>query len=155
MRLRSFVVEGDGHLIPGALWTPPPAQPHLHPGPVKPAGVPLVLIGHGASGHKQQDYVASLGHRLAAESGLAAAAIDGPVHGSRRTDGGRDGQRVFLDFATRWSSDETMTDKMVDDWRRTLDALLGLDGIGGPVGYWGLSMGTILGLPFVASDLYR
>jgi hypothetical protein len=145
VRHRGFVVEGEGHPVPGALWTPPSGRSD---GP----GLPLVLIGHGASGSKYQDYVRSLGRSLAADFDIAAAAIDGPVHGSRREDGGRDGRRAFLDFAAAWSSDTAMTDRMVDDWRRTLDALLGLEGIGGPVGYWGLSMGTILGLPFVAAE---
>jgi fermentation-respiration switch protein FrsA (DUF1100 family) len=142
VRHRGFVVEGDGHPVPGALWTPP-----------EPGGdLPLVLIGHGASGSKYQDYVRNLGRSLASDHGVAAAAIDGPLHGSRREDGGRDGQRAFLDFAAAWSSDPALTNRMVDDWRRTLDALLATEGLGGHVGYWGLSMGTILGLPFVAAD---
>ncbi len=112
----------------------------------------LVLIGHGASGSKYQDYVRSLGRELASKHQLAAAAIDGPTHGDRRDDGGRDGQRAFLDFAMMWSSEPGMTEEMVADWQATLDALLALEGLGGPVGYWGLSMGTILGLPFVAAE---
>ena len=146
IRHREFVVDGASHPIPGALWTPV-TEPATADG-----GSPLVLIGHGASGDKYQDYVRSLGRRLARDFGVAAAAIDGPVHGGRREDGGLDGQRAFLDFATLWSSDDGMTDRMVDDWRRSLDALLELPGISGPVGYWGLSMGTILGLPYVAAE---
>ena len=42
----------------------------------------------------------------------------------------------------------------VDDWRRVLDKMQQLPEIGdkGPVGYWGVSMGTRFGLPTVASD---
>jgi dienelactone hydrolase len=143
VRHRGFVVGRDEEEIPGALWTP-----------IEPEGaaLPLVLIGHGASGSKHQDYVRSLARALVLRHRVAAAAIDGPVHGDRREDGGQDGQRQFLDFAAAWSSDSTLTDGMVADWRATLDALLALDELGGPVGYWGLSMGTILGLPFVAAD---
>lgn len=142
MRHRRFILERAGHDIPGVLWTP-----------LEPEGeLPLVLLGHGASGSKYQDYIASLGRGLAREHGLAAAAIDGPVHGDRRSAGDRDGQRSFLDFATAWSSDTAMTDEMVADWQATLDELVSLEGLGGPVGYWGLSMGTILGLPFVAAE---
>ncbi len=143
VRHRRFVLERSGHEIPGALWSPPE-------GVGEPLG--LVLIGHGASGSKYQDYVRSLGRALAAGHRLAAAAIDGPVHGDRRADGGRDGQLAFLDFATRWSSDSSLTDEMVSDWQVTLDCLSSVDGLGGPVGYWGLSMGTILGLPLVAPE---
>jgi fermentation-respiration switch protein FrsA (DUF1100 family) len=39
------------------------------------------------------------------------------------------------------------------DWRAAIDGLRGLDDVGdGPVGYWGLSMGTIHGLPLVAAE---
>jgi dienelactone hydrolase len=42
---------------------------------------------------------------------------------------------------------------MVADWRAALDALLAQGGPAlGPVGYWGLSMGTIFGLPLVAAE---
>ncbi len=143
VRHRGFLLDVGGRAVPGALWSPPePPEP----------GSPLVLIGHGASGSRYQGYVRRLGRSLAAEFSIAAAAIDGPVHGARREDGGRDGRRAFLDFAAMWSSDAQMTDRMVEDWRATLDALLDLPGVRGPVGYWGLSMGTILGLPFVAAD---
>lgn len=144
VRHRGFVVEGQNGDIPGALWTPLVAPPGEK--------LPLVLVGHGASGHKYQDYVRSLGRRLASDHGIAAAAIDGPVHGDRRHDGVRDGRRAFLDFAARWSSDPHLTDSMVDDWRRSLDALTSVGEIGGRIGYWGVSMGTILGLPFVAAE---
>lgn len=144
VRHRGFVLHGGGRMVPGALWTPPDAVPG--------AGLPLVLLGHGASGSRYQGYIRSLGRSLAADFSIAAAAIDGPVHGARREDGGRDGQRAFLDFAAAWSSDASLTERMVDDWRHTLDALLDVEGIAGPVGYWGLSMGTILGLPFVAAE---
>jgi pimeloyl-ACP methyl ester carboxylesterase len=154
VRRREFVVRGEGRHVPGALWTPAPGAPQLGGSAEENESTarPLVLIGHGASGSKYQDYVRSLAATLVREHGIAATAIDGPVHGSRREDGGSDGQRAFLDFAAAWSSDAGLTDRMVDDWRRTLDALSALGVGGGAVGYWGLSMGTILGLPFVAAE---
>lgn len=148
VRERRFDLHRDGRVIPGLLWTPddrPPDEPAA-----------LVLIGHGASGDKRQDYVLSMARRLVRNHGLAAVAIDGPVHGDRRPRdvsdrGGR--QVAFLDFAQSWSSDPTMTDEMVADFRATVDAVTGLDEIrAGGIGYWGLSMGTILGLPFVAAE---
>ncbi|MGH9297112.1 MAG: alpha/beta hydrolase [Acidimicrobiales bacterium] len=148
VRYRGFLIEGDSGPIPGALWSPAGEDP----GSDRSEPLALVLIGHGASGSKQQDYVRSLGRRLAAKHGIAAAAIDGPVHGDRREDGGRDGRLTFLDFAKAWSSDAGMTDAMVADWKHVLDELSSLPGLGGRVGYWGLSMGTILGLPFVAAE---
>ena len=41
---------------------------------------------------------------------------------------------------------------MTADWTTTLAALQAIDEVGpGPVGYWGLSMGTMFGTPFVAA----
>ncbi|HVC71965.1 MAG TPA: dienelactone hydrolase family protein [Acidimicrobiales bacterium] len=143
VRERLFDIERDGRRVPGLLWTPPEAE-----GPR-----PLVLIGHGASGSKREDYVVALGRRLARHLGYAAVAIDGPVHGGRRTKSGPGPDAPFFDFGQMWSSDPTMTDAMVADWRATIDALHGESDIGvGAVGYWGLSMGTILGLPTVAAE---
>jgi len=143
VRERRFDVTHDGRTIPGLLWTPPDAD-----GPR-----PLVLIGHGASGSKREDYVVALGRRLVRHLGYAAAAIDGPVHGDRRTGRGSGPDLPFFDFAQLWSSDDMMTDAMVGDWRATLDALQAEPDIGaGAVGFWGLSMGTILGLPLVAAE---
>jgi uncharacterized protein YqgC (DUF456 family) len=46
-----------------------------------------------------------------------------------------------------------MTDEMVADWVGALDGLRELDELGGGrVGWWGVSMGTIIGLPFVAAE---
>jgi dienelactone hydrolase len=144
VRERRFDLDRDGRRVPGVLWTP--------------AGVtgprPLVLLGHGASGNKRQDYVLSMARRLVRRRGFAAAAIDGPVHGDRRDPAAESNQRaVFLHFAQVWSSDEKMTDEVVADYVATLDMLQELVDVGaGRVGWWGLSMGTILGLPFVAAD---
>ncbi|HXY45430.1 MAG TPA: dienelactone hydrolase family protein [Acidimicrobiales bacterium] len=144
VRERRFDLDRDALRVPGMLWTPTePTAPR-----------PLVLLGHGASGHKGQDYVVSMARRLVLHRGLAAASIDGPVHGDRRRQGADHGSgAVFLHFAQAWSSDDRMTDEMVADLVGTVDALQSLEEIGtGPVGWWGLSMGTILGLPFVAAE---
>lgn len=142
-RRRAFVLERDGHEVHGSLWSPPRGAHGV---------VPLVLVGHGASGSRNQDYVRAVGRRLARDHGVAAASIDGPVHGKRRSDGVEEGQRAFLEFAAKWSSDESLTDFMVADWQASLDELLELDEVTGPAGYWGLSMGTIFGLPLVAAE---
>jgi dienelactone hydrolase len=149
VRERSFVIERAPRRMSGLLWTPPGAE-----GPR-----PLVLIGHGASGSKRDDYVVALARRLVRHHGAAAAAIDGPVHGDRSPAsltayGPAELRRLaLLRFSQLWAGDPTMTDEMVADLRRTLDELEALPDLGpGPVGWWGLSMGTILGLPFVAAE---
>jgi dienelactone hydrolase len=140
---RRFDVERAGRTIPGLLWTPegeaaPPA---------------LVLLGHGGASHKRQGYILALARRLVRHHGFAAAAIDGPVHGDRRADGAGMDLAIQGDFARVWRDDPTMTDEMVADWRATLDALQAPEVIGPTaVGWWGLSMGTLLGLPVVAAE---
>jgi dienelactone hydrolase len=43
-------------------------------------------------------------------------------------------------------------DAMTADWTATYTALRELDDVGdGPLGYWGLSMGTMFGIPFVGA----
>ncbi len=138
---RRFDVEREGRTVPGLLWTPSAGG----------RGSGLVLLGHGASGHKRADYVVRLG-RAFARRGMAAAAIDGPVHGDRRADRGADSRLTFLEFCQAWSSDPSMIDEMVADWRAALDALLDLGDVRGPVGWWGVSMGTIIGLPLLAAE---
>ncbi len=139
---RAFEVEVDGRGVPGILWVPDEG-----PGPR-----PLVLLGHGATRHKRVDYLLALGRRLASDYGFAVASIDGVGHGERRAPGHNDDIALFSAFLTEWSR-EGSTDDMVADWRATLDALRELDEVGdGPVGYWGLSMGTIYGVPLVAAE---
>jgi dienelactone hydrolase len=143
---RRFEVVGGGRRVPGLLWEPLDQ-------PVPDSGRPLVLLGHGGSGHKEEDYIAALARRLVRHHGFAATAIDGPVHGDRRPDEGADPRLVLLEFSQAWSSDDRLTDAMTEDWQASLDLLERTrEGGGGPVAYWGLSMGTILGLPLVAAD---
>jgi dienelactone hydrolase len=140
---RRFDVVRTNRRIPGVVWTPdgtdrPPA---------------LVLLGHGGQAHKRQGYIVALARRLVRHHGFAAAAIDGPVHGERRHDVGTDGKTVEAEFARLWRDDPSMTDEMVADWRAVLDALQSPPVLGpAPTGWWGLSMGTILGLPVVAAE---
>jgi dienelactone hydrolase len=114
---------------------------------------PLVLAGHGASDSKRHDSIEALAHHLVGRQGFAVLAIDGPVHGDRRADRLESTPEAFLAFVGLWSSDPEMPDRMVADWQGALEAARALPEVGtGPVGYWGLSMGTIIGLPLVASD---
>lgn len=153
VRQRGFVVEVDGRRVPGLLWT---AAGAVGPGGDRPRTVPrpLVALGHGASTDKRQDAVMSMARRLVRHHGFAAVAVDGPVHGDRRTDGLVGVPLVTAEFGQRWAADgEAMTDAMVADWQAVVAAVQGLPEVGhGPVGYWGLSMGTILGLPLVAAE---
>src|SRR5882672_4910265 len=114
---RRFDVKCEERLVPGIVWTPEGAS-----------GVrPLVLVGHGGTGHKRMDYVLGLARRLVRHRQFAVGAIDGPGHGDR--EGAID--------RTRWMS-KAVIESMVADWRATKHALRELPDVGnGPLGYWG------------------
>ena len=142
VREREFAVDVDGRTVPGVLWLPTEGS-----GPR-----PLVLLGHGATRHKRVDYLVALGRRLASDYGFAVAAIDAPGHGDRRAPGHDDDVTLFGDFLAEWSREGTVDD-VVAEWQAAIDAVRDLDDVGdGPVGYWGLSMGTIYGVPLVAAE---
>jgi pimeloyl-ACP methyl ester carboxylesterase len=139
---RRFDIERGARTIPGLLWAPDD----------RPASA-LVLLGHGGGGDKRQGYILSMARRLVRHHGFAAVAIDGPTHGDRRDAEKTSELDVSAAFWNVWRDDPTMTDEMVADWRTVLDAVEAPDVLGTtPVGWWGISMGTIIGLPVVAAE---
>ena len=152
---RSFSVSVAGDAVPAVLWAPEGAA-----GPR-----PLVLMGHGGSQHKKTPGIRVRAAQYAQKFGYATLAIDAPGHGDRisREEAEEVGRqtlaRVTGQVATAWT-DERMrlfTERMrtaVPEWKAALDAVQTLDFVGaaGPVGYWGVSMGTMIGVPFVASE---
>ena len=135
--MREFTIEGGSRTVTGALWQQPEAE----------SGRPLVCFGHGASGDRFQQPIPWLAERLIGHHGFIGLSIDGPVHGRRQV--GKGGREAFW---PEWQREGTATD-MNGDWARALDFAQTQPDVGsGPVGYWGLSMGTIYGAPFVAAD---
>ena len=129
---REFDVVANGRTVPGAWWEGN-------------TGRPLVCFGHGASADRHQTPIPSMARRMAREHGFHGLAIDGPVHG-RRQQG--PGGRAAFEIEWRREASET---EMTADWQAALDAILRETG-GGPVGYWGLSMATVYGLPLVRAE---
>ena len=137
-----FVITRDGDRITGILW-----QPENASGPV-----PLVLIGHGGQGEKRNPTGLALARRFVRRNGIAVAAIDAIDHGERGNIVATEDSAGHPDYIALWKRAGTF-DRMVGDWKATLDALIQLPEIDSErVGYWGLSMGTMLGLPFVAAE---
>ncbi|MCB1692606.1 MAG: dienelactone hydrolase family protein [Pseudomonadales bacterium] len=137
-------VTSEGRRVPTVLFTPVGAD-----GPSR-----LVLVGHGGGGHKRAPTVMKMAEGLAAEHGIATLAIDGPVNGDRTANDETAAQLRRDDrqaYRRRYYMEKY--DEMVADWRAALDvALARSDILGGPVGYWGLSMGTRFGVPLVAAE---
>jgi dienelactone hydrolase len=138
--------------IPGVLWTPEGA-----------AGTrPLILMGHGGGRHKKAPDIVVRAHRFVAECGFAVAAVDVPGHGDRPKDEEYD--RIATENQARVEAGEEpapliagfqalVARRTVPEWRAVLDAVQELPNVGaGPVGYWGVSLGCGLGVPFVAAE---
>jgi dienelactone hydrolase len=134
-----FNLEREAGTIPGILWSP-----------IKQEGpVPLILMGHGGSGHKRDDRQLLLGRRFAGAFQMAAASIDGPFHGDRVSTPLEPRQYQERMAAT---GIDKVTDGMINDWCATLDTLSQLDIINADrIAYIGLSMGTRFGLPLVSA----
>src|SRR6185437_14549284 len=122
--------------IPGILWTPGSAS----------APAPLILLGHPGGLHKMYPRLAARARHAAAE-GYAAATIELPGSGDRPRSAVAEEARADLRRAI--GAGEPVDDEIVErlilplvetsvpEWRSTLDALLALPDIGGPVGYAG------------------
>ncbi|MFE5122755.1 dienelactone hydrolase family protein [Streptomyces sp. NPDC056669] len=138
--------------IPGVLWTPEGA-----------AGTrPLILMGHGGGQHKKAPDILTRARRYVAECGFAVVAVDVPGHGDRpvveeydriatenqaRVAAGAELAPLIADFQA------LVARQTVPEWRAVLDAVQRLGHVGaGPVGYWGVSLGCGLGVPFVAAE---
>jgi dienelactone hydrolase len=138
--------------VPGVLWTPDDAA-----GPR-----PLILMGHGGGQHKQAPGIVGRARRFAADGGFAVAAVDAPGHGGRPTTEEQD--RMIAEVRSRAQSGDGLTpllaafhallaEQSVPEWRAVLDAVQELDHVGpGSAGYWGMSLGCALGVPFVAAE---
>ncbi|MEU4929556.1 alpha/beta hydrolase [Streptomyces yokosukanensis] len=135
-RLDDGVLEREFTLgeIPGTLWTPESAAP-----------VPLILMAHNNGLPKGESRLVARARHTAAY-GYAVAAIDAPGCGDRPRSAADDQARADLRRAMQAGEpvDEIfesfigpLVEKTVPEWRTTLDALLTLPEIGGPVGYSG------------------
>lgn len=137
---RALSVTRDGRPVPTLAWFP-----------VKPPQG-MVLVGHGGGGHKAVTGVTNLAEALLAAQ-CAVLAIDGPVHGDRRTDGSLDAALVRQEFRAAWRAGVGRLD-IARDFSAALDVALTLPGLKDvPIGYIGVSMGTAYGIPLIAEEL--
>ncbi len=137
MEERRLTLDRGSGSVPGLLWTKPGA-----------GRTPLVLVGHGGSGKKDAANNLAVRDYLTGERGIATLAIDGPAHGDR----GPVTDTSHPAYTEMWKRPRVIDD-MNEDWRGALDAALALGEFDETaIGYYGLSMGTMFGLPFVAAE---
>jgi len=138
--------------IPGALWTPAGAD----------GTRPLIVMGHGGGQHKKAPSIVDRARRLVAECGFAVVAVDAPSHGDRPDH--EEFTRIATEYEARLDAGEGLARliasfqalvvrQIVPEWQAVLNAVQKLSHVGtGPVGYWGVSLGCVIGVPFVAAE---
>ncbi|BFM15713.1 hypothetical protein R50073_18960 [Maricurvus nonylphenolicus] len=133
---REFHLQREGkRLLTGAVWLPETVADN----------VPLVCFGHGGSGDRYQQPISTMASKFLAQ-GIPCLAIDGPVHGLR---GLKEGHPQ-ANFQKHYVQPDSM-ELMRDDWQAAVETVLALPEVGPrSLAYWGLSMGTMFGLPFIA-----
>ena len=129
-----FVVTRDSQRnVTGALWTPK-----------DPVDGILIAFGHGASGDRYQAPIPYMANKLG-KLGYTGVALDGPVHGLRQVGpGGRKALGLELER-------QTVIEDMVADWKVAIDAVERKNTTDtNRFAYFGLSMGSIFGIPLLA-----
>ncbi|GAB2863012.1 hypothetical protein GCM10027176_76070 [Actinoallomurus bryophytorum] len=147
---RDFTVDG----VPGVLWSPASNAADR---------APLILMAHGGGNHKKHPAMSGRARRLVTGCGFHVAVIDAPGHGDRpRT--AHDEAEIAELFRARAAGEpegpivvrynDHLAKLAVPEYQAALDSLQELPeiGTGGPVGFWGINMGTAIGIPFVAIE---
>ena len=151
-----FEVLVNGHVIPGILWLP-----------TKQTAKALIALGHGGSGHKKSEGVFLRAVRNAQKYGWASIAIDAPKHGERisAAEAERETAKTWARIsgaatAPSLSPEEKIKflDKLaaqaVPEWQAAIDAVLNSKLLPAhiPMAYWGVSQGSSIGIPLLATD---
>ncbi|MGA5822048.1 alpha/beta hydrolase [Kitasatospora sp. NPDC094028] len=149
VRERDFTVGG----VPGVLWSPAAGAD----------GAPLILMGHGGGNHKKHPAMTGRARRLVLGCGYHVAVLDAPGHGDRPRDEHDEAEIAVMQEAMATGEpvgpivvryNDHLAELSLPEWQSALDALQRLPEIGtaGPVGYWGINMGTAIGIPLVAVE---
>jgi pimeloyl-ACP methyl ester carboxylesterase len=136
--------------IAGVVWSPAGAT----------GGLPLVLLAHGGGQHKKAPGLVFRARHFVTDCGFAVAALDAPGYGDRPMT--EEDARSVADIRRRREAGEPVVPailrynaalavRAVPEWQATLDALQE-SGAGGPAGFWGMSQGSLIGVPLAAAE---
>ena len=137
--------------LTGAIWSAADAD-----GPA-----PLVLLGHGGGTHRTAPAMVGRARKLVVDGGLVAASIDAPGHGVRPRTAHDEREIDAMQHAMETGQpvgpivvryNGHLAEQAVPEWQTVLDELLQLPDIDGPVGYYGINMGTAIGVPLLAVE---
>lgn len=161
--IESGVVQHDfdicvaGEMVPGVLWTPEQST----------ASSALIAFGHGGSQHKKIESIRKRAIRYAKDFSWASLAIDAPKHGDRigpkeaeferaRTLARMQGKPIVpsMNIEEKIKYLDDLTTQAVPEWQAALDNILASNIIGKhvPVAYCGVSQGSSIGIPLLATD---
>lgn len=152
-----FAVHVAGEYVPALLWTP--AQG------IAPRA--LLAMGHGGSQHKRSETIVNRAIRYAQAFAWATLALDAPQHGDRIS--AEEAERARAKTLARISGDpnapalgvaekiaylDDLAAQAVPEWQAAIDAVFSttLINAGIPMGYWGVSQGSSIGIPLLAVD---
>ncbi len=155
--LHEFAIEVAGDIVPSVLWAPV--------GSIAPRA--LIAMGHGGSSHKRSATISTRAVRYAQEFAWATLAIDAPQHGERISAAQAAVERAktlarissasnapALSVAEKIHFLDTLAAQAVPEWQAALDTVLAsaLFPVGVPIAYWGVSQGSSIGIPLLATD---
>ncbi|GAB4024091.1 alpha/beta hydrolase family protein [Spirosoma gilvum] len=146
-----------GETVPSVLWTPERSTDSSA----------LIAMGHGGSQHKKSANIRTRAIRYAKDFGWATLAIDAPKHGNRigpeeaefarastlaRLQGKPIVPSMSIEEKIKYLDD--LTTQAVPEWQAALDLVLesNLIGMHAPVAYCGVSQGSSIGIPLLATD---
>ena len=142
MKVTRLQLDDLGHVVPAVIF-----EPDSISGPC-----PVLLAQHGGSSHKQGTDIEALVQRYLA-LGFAVLAVDGPVHGDRRSEHTRSASReqIRSDFFDIWRSRGNGMEEMVRSWQAAVNWLARQPHLDSEQVYWyGVSMGTAYGIPVLS-----
>ncbi|SVD47801.1 uncharacterized protein METZ01_LOCUS400655 [marine metagenome] len=135
LRRVRFQLKVDDEIVPGLLQIPDKEGPF-----------PLVFIQHPGLASKDEIYISGTAKKWAEQYGWACVALDAPGHGERAIENAldalRDAEKASI-MSKQFAKEITVTiDTLANEFPINMRA----------IGYWGFSLGALLGVQACALD---